>query len=381
MKRIIKTLPVIFCCICVWQAPAQNTFPASGNAGIGTAAPATLLQVVGHHGNTQTRLTLPAAANGNGNGEVNLQTWLSEPGITWEGGGIGTNVTNNGASPAGFGRLNSALGQSYIRFITNGGAMLFSTTSNSGTHYPTLFLQNGNIGVGNTSPATLLHLTGAHSTTRSRLTLPATGNGNGTGEVNLQVWLSEPGVTWEGGGIGTNVNNDGGTPAGFGRLNTGLGQAYIRFITNGGSIQMSTTDNAGNHYPTMNIQTGKVSIGAVSTAPAGYRLFVEQGILTEKVKVAVKTSGDWADHVFNKNYPLMPLNEVEAFVKANGHLPGIPSAKEVMNEGIDLGKMNAKLLEKIEELTLYMIERREAEILMQQKITALQTELDKIKKQ
>ena len=49
--------------------------------------------------------------------------------------------------------------------------------------------------------------------------------------------------------------------------------------------------------------------------PDGYKLFVEEGILTEKVKVAVKTTGNWAYYVFNNNYTLMPLNEVEAFIK------------------------------------------------------------------
>ncbi|MBL7727912.1 MAG: hypothetical protein JNM68_09505 [Dinghuibacter sp.] len=369
MKRFF----FLFACIAPVCIQAQNSFPASGNTGIGTTAPATLLHVVGSHGNTQTRLTLPAAANGASTGEVNLQTWLSEPGITWEGGGIGTNVTNNGATPAGFGRLNSALGQAYIRFITNGGALQFNTTANNGTHYPTMFLQNGNVGIRNNAPAAALHIIGAHTTTQTRLTLPAANNGNGTGEVNLQTWLSEPGVTWEGGGIGTNVTNNGAAPAGFGRLNTALGQAYIRFITYGGAMQFNTTANNGVHYPTMYLQNGNVSIGNVAT-PAGYKLFVETGILTEKVKVAVKTSADWADHVFNKDYPLMPLNQVEDYIKKNGHLPGIPSANDVVKEGIDLGQMNARLLEKIEELTLYLLEQNK-------KIERQQQEIDQLKKQ
>ncbi len=116
---------------------------------------------------------------------------------------------------------------------------------------------------------------------------------------------------------------------------------------------------------------GTVKIGDAAT-PAGYKLYVETGILTEKVKVAVKTSADWADHVFHKNYPLMPLQQVEQFIQQNGHLPGVPSASEVVKEGIDLAKMNAKLLEKIEELTLYIIQLKKETT---EKITTLEQQL------
>jgi hypothetical protein len=64
----------------------------------------------------------------------------------------------------------------------------------------------------------------------------------------------------------------------------------------------------------------------------------------------------WADFVFDKDYKLMPLGEVEQKIQQNGHLPGIPSAKEVEASGISVGDMSAKLLMKIEELTLYMID-------------------------
>ncbi|MFD2603234.1 hypothetical protein [Flavobacterium suzhouense] len=103
---------------------------------------------------------------------------------------------------------------------------------------------------------------------------------------------------------------------------------------------------------------GKVRIGASTlTTPDGYKLFVEEGILTEKVKVAVKTTTDWADYVFAPDYGLMPLAEVEKFTKENNHLPNVPSAADMVNNGLDVAKMDAKLLEKIEELTLYIIEQ------------------------
>ncbi|WP_430409155.1 hypothetical protein [Kordia sp.] len=86
-----------------------------------------------------------------------------------------------------------------------------------------------------------------------------------------------------------------------------------------------------------------------------YELFVKKGIRTQKIKVDV-AAGVWADYVFAKNYKLKPLEEVESFINENGHLPNVPSAEEVESDGLNLGEMDAKLLEKIEELTLYVIE-------------------------
>lgn len=104
-------------------------------------------------------------------------------------------------------------------------------------------------------------------------------------------------------------------------------------------------------------QLGAVVIGkGLRSTPAGYQLYVSDGILTEKVKVAVKNSADWSDYVFANDYKLRPLAEVEQFIKRNKHLPGVPSANDVIEQGIDVGKMDAKLLEKVEELTLYMIQ-------------------------
>ena len=78
--------------------------------------------------------------------------------------------------------------------------------------------------------------------------------------------------------------------------------------------------------------------------------------MAEKLKVAVKTTADWADYVFAKDYQLKSLEDVETFINQNNHLPDVPSAQDVVNGGIDVAKMDALLLQKIEELTLYMIE-------------------------
>lgn len=122
---------------------------------------------------------------------------------------------------------------------------------------------------------------------------------------------------------------------------------------------------------------GRVRIGNVTSSHDGYKLFVEEGILTEKVKVAIKNSEDWFDNVFEKNYALMPLHELSKYIEQNKHLPDVPTTSEVMQQGVDLGKMNGILLKKVEELTLYMIDikkeldqtKKELEQLKEKKIT------------
>jgi hypothetical protein len=87
--------------------------------------------------------------------------------------------------------------------------------------------------------------------------------------------------------------------------------------------------------------------------PAGYKLAVNGKVICEEVEVIL--SEDWPDYVFEENYDLMPLPDVEAAIRAEGHLPGVPSAQEIADGGVALGAMQAKLMEKVEELTLHMI--------------------------
>lgn len=91
--------------------------------------------------------------------------------------------------------------------------------------------------------------------------------------------------------------------------------------------------------------------------PEGYLLYVEEGILTEKLKVANRTDYiNWSDFVFNEEYDLMSLDNLENYIKKNKHLPDIPTADDVTKNGLDVAEMDARLLQKIEELTLYVIQ-------------------------
>ncbi len=98
-------------------------------------------------------------------------------------------------------------------------------------------------------------------------------------------------------------------------------------------------------------QNGNVGIGTTETGT--HKLAVDGTIGAREIIVE---AGTWSDFVFNENYELRNLEEVESYIEENNHLPDIPSEKEVIENGIQIGEMNAKLLQKIEELTLYMIE-------------------------
>ena len=96
--------------------------------------------------------------------------------------------------------------------------------------------------------------------------------------------------------------------------------------------------------------SGNVGIG---TLVPREKLSVNGKIRAQEIKVEAT---NWPDYVFSKGYQLPSLKETEQHIRDKGHLEGIPSAEEVKTNGVDLGEMNAKLLKKIEELTLYLIE-------------------------
>ena len=155
---------------------------------------------------------------------------------------------------------------------------------------------------------------------------------------------------------------------------------------NGGQILFYTTAS-GAVGSTLNTEQermriapdGNIGIGTTNISDANYKLFVETGIRTRKVKVDITA---WPDYVFQKNYQLPSLKYLEAFIRNNNHLPDVASATEVEKNGIDLGDNQAILLRKVEELTLYIIEQdKKIEKLQGEKeqLQNLQKQIDELK--
>jgi hypothetical protein len=133
------------------------------------------------------------------------------------------------------------------------------------------------------------------------------------------------------------------------------------------TVNMNETHQVNNFF----ILGNKVGIG--TTAP-DEKLTVKGKIHTQEVKVDL-LGPLVPDYVFNDNYKLKSLKEVEDYIKINNHLPDIPSAQEIEKNGLMLAEMNMNLLKKIEELTLYLIEMKKENIKQNQEIDNLKKQL------
>ena len=278
---------------------------------------------------------------------------------------------------------------------------LFSATAFTQVHTDA----NGNVGVGTTTPNQKLNVLGNISSTVGSNEGGAiflentfkTANNiayrwalyNMTGQYgnSLQFWNYDQGSTMYGPkfvltdngnvGIGTNspiskldVNGDINVPDG---QNITWGGNY-----NQGMPTIASSLTAGiNFYPTgstlgsmMKISpNGNVLIGKISQTNTTYKLDINGKARANEI--VVNTTG--ADFVFENNYKLRPLAEVESFVKQNKHLPEIPTAKTMQTEGMGVSELQTKLLQKVEELTLYLIEK-DKELAKERELNKVQNE-------
>lgn len=120
---------------------------------------------------------------------------------------------------------------------------------------------------------------------------------------------------------------------------------------------------------------GNVGIGTnLSQNPNGYRLAVN-GIIGAKEVYVENTSSTWPDYVFDDDYDLRSIKKLEEFINNNGHLPGVPTAEEVNVNGLKLAEMNALLLKKVEELTLYLIDLKKDNEILQKRVGEIECKI------
>ena len=357
----------------------------SGNVGIGTAVPSQKLEIAGGG----------LGFSGSGLSASDKKLFSPTDGdLEW--------VTHNFATGHGF-----AVSHQGTRLV------YLNTSGNS-------YLNGGNVGIGTANPGTRLDVNGAASVSGLLLASGDALIGNGTNRlylrnlsgtnridsynypisatvplqfnaatVSFQIADSEKVVINSAGnvGIGTSTPSAGLTVSTEGG-DYSAGSYFLVSSPNssfGGGATLAgikTTAADGGNYNFLKIQNaagtkfvingaGNVGIGTVSPTA---KLAVNGTIRAKEVIVDT----GWADYVFAEDYRLAPLSEVESHIKAQKHLPGIPSAAEVAEHGVSMGDMQARLLSKVEELTLHLIaqekrmrEQSEQQIEQQQEIAAL----------
>ncbi|WP_106794411.1 tail fiber protein [Aquimarina sp. Aq78] len=275
MKKSIF-LSVSFVLVSLISTAQNNTFPTTGNVGIGVTSPTSPLQISSSNNDI---IKLKTSDN-----EWLYTTWLDNTNTrrTWMG-------------------LNSDLSSFNIKVENGTNKILFN---------------GGNVGIGTTTPTAKLH-------------------------------IKDPE-----GGAAFNIERG--------------GKIWNFSIQHTGNNLFLNNSDTPNTFFTFT-KDGKFGIG--TTTPDS-KLAVNGKIHAKEVKVDLT---GWPDYVFENDYSLPSLQEVEHHIVEEGHLPNIPSASEVEKNGIQLGEMNAKLLQKIEELTLYMIAQNK-------KTEQLQKEIELLKK-
>lgn len=233
------------------------------------------------------------------------------------------------------------LGTGTITGTTFIGTGIFQSSSSNNLSFRTntttrltVLNSNGNIGIDETTPLEKLHINGSIRGDQSGAVRIS--SGNGTVDIGAKT-------------------------GSYGNIDTDR-SAFLfnkKVIVDGGALssfdEPLALQAAGVTGLTI-LTSGNVGIGTtLPSNPNNYRLAVNGRIGAKEVQVETNSSA-WPDYVFKPGYELTPLNELESYIRQNNHLPDVPSASQIEAEGHKLGEMDAVLLLKIEELTLYMIE-------------------------
>ena len=290
-----------------------DSYINAGKLGIGNANPVNKLDITGeyitNHFDAQLHLHTTNNTHGMYLGSHSATYGAISQGSYYQAAG---NFTAKGSYASGIIQNNG-----YFHFFSNSGL------SNGSVFSPTMRLSisnSGNVGIGTTSPSKELHVIGDG--------LIESGSG---AELNL--------------------------------LNTSSGRQWqVVSGTNAGFEIGNVTDNLiDTNAPFFISKQGRVGLGTVSPTEkleVNGNVLVQGKVESNRVRVT-QNPGNWPDYVFSNDYKLRSLDEVQAFIEQHKHLPEVPSAEEVGKNGLDLGNMDATLLKKVEELTLYLLDQNQ----------------------
>ncbi len=287
-----------------------NSFPSSGNVGIGVSSPAVKLHVVSGE-SVGVKSVNGVAIIESVDAQLDI---ISNSSLSW-GSSINLiegNGTLNRDSWSITRQTTGGIGDSSLRFN-------FGTRNDNINGNKVTFKADGAVGIGTVNPTHMLHVAG---------NAKWTGNASSYTEIN------------------SNSN----------------GQYMIQYANNGTSRSWIIRGFSNNGVQA-EFNNGGINVNGV--------------IKTKEVNV---TSSGWADHVFEPGYELMDLDGLEEFIRSRGHLPHIPTAAEVKETGVNLAEMNVKLLEKVEELTLYLIGQNRRLLDQEERVLSLKSELEELRK-
>lgn len=225
---------------------------------------------------------------------------------------------------------------------------------------------NGNVGIGINNPKARLHIyesTALTSGSGQFMPLTSVSGNTGSNAFHHNTWLqrNSSGLgSWSDVVLVDGVSIDGS----FANLNSTTGDNAKTWWKRHAYSNTQTWGDGSNTY--MALEQGKLCIGAKrSSAHSNALLSVDGKIVCKDLYVTA--SSDWPDFVFEKNYKLASLSDVRAYYEKNNHLPNVPTACEIEEKGINMSEMSAIQMQKIEELTMYIVQ--------------LKDELDELKKQ
>lgn len=319
----------------------------NGNIGIGTENPTKKLHVQGDSyfsgkvGVGITSSDFPLDVNGSAN-FTNVYT----NNIYFPGTEMRISKSGTGLSPRDTTRYITDI----MTFTKDGDVGIGTTNPEQRLHVEGYGCVSGNFGIGTTNPTKRLHVQGDSYFNGN------VGIGTSTPQSKLQI---QDGVFSLAIGKATGQSlNYGTTYIGFNAVRNNATQEWTLAgdgANNGGSV-IWTTVGGDIYFSSIPSTNGNSKTLTDAQVKSNIKIHLTTGGIL-KTKDVLVTSTNWPDFVFEKDYPLMSLQETEQFIKENKHLPEIPSAVEITENGVNLGEMNALLLKKVEELTLYILQQ------------------------